>query len=164
MWFPKCHLLLLVRHPNCYSRLCCRKSAESRSQSRVPTGLGRTVVAIHDSAMTSGRLECPAMFSSFFTDIYAYYFQYTQHNDEAYTLLQHSLVVLAARLFRHPELHPHRLTFPLPVTRVHHRYPSCLPNLISQQLTVSAASRRADGPSCRVKTHDSDATRSLGCL
>ena len=85
MWFPKCHLLLLVRHPNCYSRLCCRKSAESRSQSRVPTGLGRTVVAIHDLAMTSGRLECPAMFSSFFTDIYAYYFQYIQHNDEAYT-------------------------------------------------------------------------------
>jgi hypothetical protein len=44
-------------------------------------------------------------------------------------LLQHSLA-LPARRFRPLEPHPHHRTFPLPATRVHHRYPSRLPNPI----------------------------------
>ena len=57
-------------------------------------------------------------------------------------LLQHSLA-LPARRFRHLEPHPHHRTFPLPATRVHHRYPSRLLNPIPQQWAVSAACARA---------------------
>jgi hypothetical protein len=57
-------------------------------------------------------------------------------------LLQHSLA-LPARCFRHLGPHPHHRTFPLPATRVHHRYPSRLPNPIPQQWAVSAACARA---------------------
>ena len=57
-------------------------------------------------------------------------------------LLQHSLA-LRARRFRHLEPHPHLRTSPLPATRVHHRYPSCLPNPIPQQWALSAACARA---------------------
>ena len=52
-------------------------------------------------------------------------------------LPRHSLV-LPARRFRHLEPHPHHRTFPLPATRVHHRYPSRLPNPTPQQWAVSA--------------------------
>jgi hypothetical protein len=57
-------------------------------------------------------------------------------------LPRHSLV-LPARHFRHLEPHPHHRTFPLPATRVHHRYPSRLPNPTPQQWAVSAACARA---------------------
>ena len=57
--------------------------------------------------------------------------------------LRQHLLAPPARRFRHLGPHPHHRTFPLPATRVHHRYPSRLPNLIPQQWAVSAACARA---------------------
>jgi hypothetical protein len=57
-------------------------------------------------------------------------------------LPRHSLA-LPARRFRHLEPHRHHRTFPLPATRVHHRYPFRLRNRIPQQWAVSAVCARA---------------------